>query len=171
VREFEIAELLLDAQVFPAGWHVSQGPRQYGEDRAGKDNRYIEFSSRNATKHSMHMIFQYQDDSAASYWYAEYLPAEFRSALRLTPWETPIDLQYQSHVADQFRFACADFQYADADGNLNRYTRCTAMAQYDEYVSVFFTYISLESMTYSDLERILKAIDERMAHYLGKEGE
>ena len=43
------------------------------------------------------------------------------------------------------------------------------MGQYEEYVSVFFTYISSDSMTYADLEHILKAIDERMAHYLGEE--
>jgi len=168
MREFEIDELLLDVQAFPPGWHVSQSPRQYGEDRAAKDNRYIEFRPKNAMTHSMHIVFQYQDDSSAAYWYDEYLPAEFRSAFRLTPWETPLDLQYQSHVADQFKFACADFEYGDVDGSSKRYTRCTAMGQYEEYVSVFFTYISRESMTYADLERILRAIDERMARYLEK---
>ena len=43
------------------------------------------------------------------------------------------------------------------------------MGQYDEYVSVFFTYISPQFMTYAELEHILEAIDEHMAPILGRE--
>jgi len=168
VRDFRIDKLLIDVSVFPPGWYVYQDPKRYGEDRAQEDDRYIEFRSmEDAATHSMHIVFQYRDDGAAAYWYAEYLPAEFESAFRLTPWETSDDLQYHSQVADQFRFACADFQFTDGDSK--RYTRCTAMGQYDEYVSVFFTYVSSDSITYADLERILKTIDERMAYYLERE--
>jgi len=40
------------------------------------------------------------------------------------------------------------------------------MARYDEYISVFDTIMSPEYMTLNDLEKVLRAIDERMARYL-----
>lgn len=43
------------------------------------------------------------------------------------------------------------------------------MAQYEEYLSVLCVHMSADYMTYDELERIRKAIDERMAHYLGRE--
>lgn len=166
-RDFRIDELLIDASAFPPGWLVSEGPRQFGDDRAQKDDRYMEFRSmEDGATHSMHIVFQYQDNQAAAYWYSEYLPAEFHSAFRVSTWQVPRDLPYESPVADQFKFACAEFQ--NASDSSKYHTRCVAMGQYDEYVSVFFTYISPDSMTYASLERILKAIDERMAHYLRK---
>jgi len=43
------------------------------------------------------------------------------------------------------------------------------IGQYDEYFVIFNTYMSPDFMTYEDLERVLRAIDERMAHYLAED--
>jgi hypothetical protein len=46
---------------------------------------------------------------------------------------------------------------------------CQAVGQYGRYMTRFHTFMNPETMTPSDLEGILMAIDERMALYLEKD--
>jgi len=48
---------------------------------------------------------------------------------------------------------------------------CNMIGQYEEYFVRFNSHISPDFMTYADLERVLKAIDERMALYLAEDSE
>jgi len=71
--------------------------------------------------------------------------------------QIPAEWTYRSPIANDWQFACI---------NYGKTTWCTAMARYDEYISVFDTIMSPEYMTLNDLEKVLRAIDERMARYL-----
>jgi hypothetical protein len=51
------------------------------------------------------------------------------------------------------------------------YRSCQAVAQYAEYISFLNSYVGPQSITLGDLERVLIAIDERMALYLGEDTE
>jgi hypothetical protein len=48
---------------------------------------------------------------------------------------------------------------------------CIVTAQYEEYLIRFNVHMHPEFMTYQDLERVLRAIDERMARNLGKQAQ
>ena len=81
-------------------------------------------------------------------------------------WERPARVTYESSSADRFRVACA---YDTARSDLAQ--KCHFIGQYEEYLVWFSTDMSPDYMTYEDLERILQAIDEQIARYLGKETE
>ena len=84
----------------------------------------------------------------------------------LTPWAVPEGWFYQSRAADRLKFACAQLDMGPVGPPE---WRCKAVAQYHGYISALNSTLSPECMTLEDLERILVAIDERMAFYLGKE--
>jgi hypothetical protein len=167
VRDFALKDLLISESTPPLGWSVSRLPHPVQVEEGQEDSRGIEF--RLASGYRMgHEVYQYQDEQTAAKRYRGSLNV-FGSAERLTPWEVPEGLTYRSNVADQFRFACADFRdYPDI-----RFRHCAAMGQYEEFVSIFYVSVLQgemdDYMTLSDLERILTAIDERMAHYLKSE--
>jgi hypothetical protein len=67
-------------------------------------------------------------------------------------------------VADQYRFGC----YTDEDFHCRH---CQAVGQYGQYIVVFDAKLDLdhpECLSFTDLERALVAIDERMAEHLGE---
>lgn len=164
---FQLEELLLDISALPPNWRVNDRGSDFGYDQGQDEDRYIEFITESFKSPTIHNLFLYRDKEYAAEKYKQYLPAQFNSAFRLTSWEMPTELNYQSKVADQFQFACANFQNASDDSK--HYTRCVAMGQYERVVSAFSTYISPDAMSsYTDLENVLKAIDKRMAEHLRK---
>ena len=48
------------------------------------------------------------------------------------------------------------------------YRSCQAVAQYGEYICFLNSYVGPQSMTLRDLERVLTAIDDKMALHLGE---
>ena len=166
---FTLDQLLLDESVFPAGWRASGPPSSALEGRGQVDDLMIEIRCLAGSSHALHDIYRYEDERAARRRFRRY--SDFSSAERITPWETPADLDYESRAAERFRFACADFRAHPA----GQYTVCQAMGQYNEFISIFSISFFRENMAncmaWSDLEQILETIDERMAHYLGTEDE
>jgi hypothetical protein len=164
---FQLGELLLETSSLPAGWRVSDRGSDFGYNQGQDEDRYIEFTTESFKSPTIHIIFLYRDEEYAVDKFKQYLPAHFDSAFRVTSWEVPSELNYQSEVADQFQFGCADFQ--NASDTSKQYTNCVVMGQYDRIVSVFSTYISPDAMSsYTDLEMVLQAIDKRMAEHLKK---
>lgn len=164
----DMYDLMIDVSVFPQGWDVEFGPshpppRKHlrGED----EGLYVQFSTRDFDARATHIVCRYENDLQATISF--YVDNEFpKGDWVVTPWAVPEEWSYESPIADRFKFACAEFEIL---GRVSRF--CAAVAQYDEYISVFRTHISPEYMTLEDLERILKAIDERMALYLAEDGE
>lgn len=157
-------DLMVDVAAFPQGryWHRELGPLPPPERKYLRDELkglYVQFSY-GKYEGAMHEVLYYPNGLQATFSF--YTLNEFpRFKEMVTPWGMPEGWTYSSPVADRFKFACAEFDI------MGRTWTCTAVAQYDEYISIFTTPISPTApMTLEDLKRILKAIDERMVRYL-----
>jgi len=161
----ELARLLVDSPLFPATWYLATAPFPWYWLEGAEASAAVQFRLQGSRALAIHTLFRYRNTAQAAAEYRRQMPGEFFSAERLTPWEAPEELPYQSPVADQFRFGCAVIGRSYTDRY--RFATCQVMGQYGKYLSVFFTWVSPEGMPLEDLERILKAIDERMAGYTG----
>jgi hypothetical protein len=161
----ELKSLLVELSSFPPNWEVYFSAR--ADPYVAVDNIYVAFRPTDESDLAQHWVYLYPDEpSARQDWWSD---SRGYSADRVTPWETPAELPYQSPVADQFRFFCADFDVGPF-GVSGVYTLCWAVARYGRYLSEFSTFLSPEHMTWADIERILQDIDRRMAERLATEG-
>ena len=164
---FPIENLLLDKSVFPEGWrpHHPFDP----EVRLPAEQIVLYFHRSRCPSYWLvagHEVYRFYAGATSA---AEAYPEEI--AVWFSPtygtWSVPAELPYHSVVADQFQFACYT---EERTGNMT----CQEVAQYEEYIVVFDVEMNPEyqdCLSFSDLERILVAIDDRMAFYLGKEME
>lgn len=163
---FPIEELLLDESVFPEGWHAEQpfDPEQWLP--AQQIALFYKDGCPGRIVAALLEVYRFSDGPrCAAAGYQKEIPTWFAPREGRGPWRIPAELPYQSAVADQFRFGCSTYR-----GSSDQV--CRAMGQYDEYVLRFQTHVDHEHpecMSFADLDRILGAIDERMAFYLGKE--
>lgn len=162
----DMRNLVVDRSVFPQGWELEFGPSHPPPGKHLKDeieSVYVQFSTSSSDALATHAVLRYQNDLQAIVSF--YMSGEFveRDSV-VTSWAVPEGWSYRSSTADRFKLACAELHV------LSRFSNCTAVAQYDEYISVFRAHVPSESMTLQDLENILVTIDGRMADCLG-EGE
>ncbi len=167
-RDFSVEDLLIDIQDFPAGWLVYQaaGPTPSGDGAIfapeSVERSFYAPQRDNVSLRATHRVFRYISSGYAASEYDEQLPRQFHYNIAVVKdWETPNELQYESSIADQFHLACNQSTIGGMQG-------CKFLGQYEEYLVTFFTHTG-EQMRYSDIERILQAIDEQMAHYLKDE--
>jgi hypothetical protein len=159
----DLRDLLVTSSVFPPGWRAEQPSSSLREvfPRA-QESLGVTFRREGYEAIANHAVGRYSDADDAAFEYEWEHSREFGQALLVTPWATPEALPYQSTIADQYCFACA----VRGDRSGDRFRVCVAVGRYGEFVSIFTTWVAPEYMTYANLERILKAIDERMARYL-----
>ena len=163
-REFTVDELLIDQSAFPVGWYASAPPGPVRiVDGAIIADRSIEVTFRvdDPDWHTAALeIYRFSSEYRATREYRRQLSVLFnsQSIAALTPWETPAELSYESPVANQSNFACGRNGITGKRG-------CRFLGQYDEYLVVFGSVVGAR-MDFVDLEHILQAIDERLAHYL-----
>jgi hypothetical protein len=170
----DIYDLVIDASVFPPSWYTCLGPLRPPErargDRLEQDMLYAGFCPVGFDQGiggAQHAVFDYGDElggAIAFRW--DFSRHEFSNRYTVSPFAVPEQWSYRSPVADRFKFACAEVEPFGEDRPV---LSCEALAQYDEYISLFSAQLS--HMTLEDLERILVAIDERMALYLGEDGQ
>lgn len=162
--------LLIDASALPPGWYrcVDAEPipkREYGE----RESLYVGFAHEGLeayTAGASQRVYRYRNELDAAIVYTLLFSGKgFPNHIMTTPWDVPEEWSYQSPIADHFRFECGELDSVPPEWI------CETIARYDEYVSVFTSELSPDYMTLEDLERILVAIDDRMAVYLGKEME
>lgn len=173
-RAINIRELLVDPSVFPPGWEIAEEEpvpeKALIEDyHAGEGyTRFVvpEGSQQPWSSSAVHMIFRYPNRwQAATAFYLDRFSAFYAYFPDATSrWEKPEGWTYRSPSADRFRFACQHFYDKDKGQGM----RCSALAQYDEFISVFMAHFLLDKMSLWDIERILRSIDERIASHLGK---
>jgi len=152
---------LIDLSAFPPGWWVDIPPYR-GDERIGQaDDRWIQFRCEKlfGGPLALHQVYWFARERDAAIEYKLQQKAVFFSAERLTPWERPAELPYESPVADRFRFACAQIE----DFPSGSFTLCTAIGQYGPYLSIFSIHVTPGCLTFEDLGRILQAIDRRMS--------
>ncbi len=169
----DMYELMIDLSAFPEGWRSWFGPvhtpeRAHGE-HGEREALYIVFYPQGLDRElhfADHTVFRYRNElDAAIVYYGDFRGGQFRPWNMITPWAVPEKWSYESVVADRLKFACGEL---DMSPVAPPRWDCTAVAQYDEFISIFATELSPDYMTLEDVERILVAIDERMAFHLGK---
>ncbi len=154
---FPVEALLIDESVFPLGWRASDaGPRPPANAPLDHYNSIERIE-----------LFFYTHNGIA--FQEVHCFASVRGAVRefkrqkstFFPegWVVPAELPYQSSSADQFYLACG------VEGSIQM---CRAIWRYEKYFVKFNTHMSPEFMTYADLGRVLKAIDDRLAFYIGQ---
>ncbi len=165
----DIYDLMLDPSVLPDGHELCTGPGPIPKRERGETESLLvgfcppDFNGVGGTHQE---VYAYPNEQVlASVYNREFQAREFPRHNMRTPWTVPDGWSYQSPVADHFKFACGETDFP------HQATVCAAVAQYDEYVSVLVTHPSPDNMTLEDVERILVAIDERMALYLAKDME
>ena len=177
VEPIDMQALLIDVSPFPHEWRRCIGPTQQPEhvhpERGALEFWFVGFCPTRSDRFEQgidgaeHDVFEYGNLLEASVvFHVLFLRQEFSDRYTLSPWSVPTGWSYTSQVADRFRFACADIEPFEMGRVL---TKCRIAAQYEEFVSVFGTTLDPSYMTLHDLERILVAIDERMALYLRKD--
>lgn len=165
-RSFATQELLIEPALMPSGWYVSSSAQAALNKWGQHDGAFIQFDVHAPYGGlAQHQLYRFFDNIQAGYEFQDRMGEEYFTSGVIVDWHEPIQLPYRSQGAQQFRLACADYAVQVPSG---RMTLCEAMAQYDEYVSIFNTHIIEGYMSYDDLGRILKAIDEKMARYLSK---
>ncbi len=172
----DIYDLMMDVSLFPEGWRLWLGPVHPPERAQGEHGEiemlYIQFYPEGLDRNihgADHRVFRYLNELVAAVaFYLDFSGGQFLPWHMITPWALPEEWSYESPIADRFKFACGE---VDMNGLGPPQMTCTAVAQHDECISVFSTELSPEYMTLEDVERILIAIDERMASYLEKDAE
>lgn len=155
-RSFTTKELLIGLSEMPPGWTVSNGPIKLKDDVSSKDASVIVFQADTNVirRGAMQRAYRYRSSSGAKRMYEGYIrPRQFGT--------TPPEWTYQSPVADQSYFACDDNQGREP-------LSCEWSGRYEEYVVVFGSWIIPDRMSLQDMECVIRAIDARMAQYLGK---
>lgn len=154
-RSFTTRELLIGSSEMPPGW---TGYLERSADYIStRDSATMAFEADTtlSLRVARHSVYRYRSAKAAKGVYEELvLPGQVG--------KTPADWRYQSPVADQSYFACYDYE-----GRVP-YPICEWSARYEEYVVIFHSWLVPGYMSLEDMERVIKAIDARMAKYLGK---
>lgn len=160
-RSFTTMSLLIGLSDMPRGWKVGYGPgrgRSYISPK--EDGSEIGFYVSDARilpgrDTAYQGAYRYRSAKAAKGVYEDMvLPGQVG--------ETPAGWSYQSPIADQSYFACYDYEGREP------YPICKWSARYEEYVVVFSSWLIPGYMSLEDMERVVRAIDARMAEYLGK---
>ena len=160
---FPMEDLLLDESAFSEGWAASQ---PY-DPQDGFGLSICTHYTPPATSEggiALHAGYIARSPEEAADGYGIWAPLWFSDREGWSAWSAPDELHYQSPVADQFWLAC----YSETDDSSQV---CQAVGQYGRYMTRFHTFMNPDTMTPSDLERILIAIDERMAIHLGKDAQ
>ncbi len=166
---FSPQDVLVDLSVFPAGWFVAIPPGPVRERLGQVEGARVQFLADDPRLiGARHLVLRYQGEWVAAWRYEQLQRSWFNSnsILSVTPWRVPGQLPYRSPVADKSRFACHESDVAGLA------TICEFMGLYGEYVVIFHTVMTPEDMqprsymTFQDLARILRAIDEKMAVHL-----
>jgi hypothetical protein len=155
-----IEDLLIDESAFPPGWSAStSGPKPIARAPLGgtESVESIELFFYAYGGGAVESIRRFESAQGAADEFKRQSGIVFRNGEFNTPWATPPELAYQSPLADQFYCACSTYEGEP-------WPSCACIARYGVYFIHFNTHMLPSLMTYTDLENVLQAIDERMEH-------
>ncbi|MBI3958219.1 MAG: hypothetical protein HY328_05370 [Chloroflexi bacterium] len=164
--EAKIQSCLLEVSDLPADWQVATGPMPSdmpGHVLPGRALGGVNISlfhplfGANASQ----TILLYSSSAKAAREFERQQPGIFSTSNLIVPWQEP-NIGYTGGSADAFRLACAERDSG------NRYRVCSSLAQYDRFLSEFFTWVSPKYMTDEDLFQVLQAIDRDMTQCIDK---
>lgn len=154
-RHFTTRDLLIGLSEMPDGWTGCL--EQSADYLSTQDSATMAFEADTtmSPRVARHRVYRYRSAQAARGVYQDIV----------TPGQvgkTPAEWTYRSSIADQSFFTCYDYE-----GRVP-YPVCEWSARYEEYVVIFHSWLIPGYMSLEDMERVVRAIDARMAHYLGK---
>jgi hypothetical protein len=154
-RAFKLEDLLVDHDVIPSVWEDTWGPlHQSGDDLCTTECVEMRFgvSGREPHIQTVHSVYRYLSAGIARRTFEKvYLPSKIYL-------EAVDEWAYESAMAKQSHFGC----YGDGHSP----PTCQWAGQYEEYIVVFWTRMTPGEVTLVDIEKAVRAIDERMALYL-----
>lgn len=156
-----IETLMIDKSYLPEEmlWYQEIPSRRGAPVRWGVDKLGVGFSSQK-NGGVIQDVYRGENFDQAEDGYFDLVTSWFDSREDETDWYIPSMFNYESVIADHFRFGCRTHKPSGVES-------CQMVGQYGIYVTRFRADIS-SIMTYEDLEHILQTIDDKMAQCLGK---
>ena len=157
-RPFTAFDLLIGEDALPIYWQVDGTPvSPLGE--GDEDDSYVVFIAANSDAMAAQTIYRLPSRKTAESVYDAELPYLFRdeSIVRDSAWQIPDQLSYVSPYTNRQHMACTTYS--------SLYI-CQYLAQYEEFVTVFSSYIDERVMTLEQFNGVVQQIDQRFAQLL-----
>ena len=146
----DVKDMLLDKMDFPKGTLTddpSSPVAEYPTESAGVTASFL-------NDLIYQVVGRYSSVKSAERKFTENLTYYFKGDDFEGPWETLVEISYESPFAQKYHVAC---------GNLSQGYQCRMIGQYNEYYVFFFAYISENGITLESFQDLLMKIDEHMA--------
>ena len=160
-RSFTPEDLLIDQSIVPPGWELTEPAFPVGDTLCTTECATIGFKvtdDESSIEYGGHDVYRYLSTGIARRTFEKVYLAMARSLDPVSEWT------YQSQIAEQSHFGCGNMA-----GNVGVY--CQWGGQYEEYIVVFGARVPPGEVSLANIEQmeeVVRAIDERMAEYLGK---
>ncbi len=160
-RPFTAFDLLIGEDDLPTYWQVDGTPVSAvaGLGEGDEDDSYVVFNAADSDALAAQTIYRTSSRKVAESIYDSELPILFRdeSIVRDSPWQIPEQLSYVSPYTNRRHMACT---------NYSNLIICQYIAQYEEFVTVFSSYIDERVMSLEQFNGVVQQIDQRFAEFL-----
>lgn len=157
-RPFTAFDLLIGEDALPTYWQVDGAPVPPLGD-GDEDDSYVVFIAANSDALAAQTIYRLPSRKTAESVYDTELPYLFRdeSIVRDSPWQIPNQLSYVSPYTNRRHMACTLYSTLYI---------CQYIAQYEEFVTIFSSYIDKRVMSLEQFNGVVQQIDQRFAQFL-----
>ncbi len=160
-RSFTPEDLLIDQEIVPPEWELADPLFPAGDTLCTTESAAIRFTvtdGQQLMRGGSHSVYRHQSTGIARRTFDKVYLAMARSLDPVSEWT------YQSLIAEQSHFGCDNMA-----GNVG--VACEWAGRYEEYIVVLGVALPPGEVSLADIEQIeeiVRAIDARMAEYLGK---
>lgn len=162
-RSFAPEDLLIDQSIVPPGWELTKPTFPVGDTLCTSECATIGFKvqvtdDEHSIQYGGHDVYRYRSAGIARRTFEKVYLSATRLQASASGWT------YQSPVAEQSHFGCGNMA-----GNVGVF--CEWGGQYEEYIVVFGARVPPGEVSLANIkqmEEVVRAIDARMAQYLGK---
>lgn len=160
-RSFTPEDLLIDQEIVPPGWDLTNPIFPAGDELCTTECVAIRFAvadDQQLVCGGTHSVYRYLSAGIARRTFDKVYLATAMSLDPVNEWT------YQSQVAEQSHFGCGNMA-----GNVG--VTCEWASRYEEYIIVLGVALPSGEVSLANIEQIeeiVRAIDARMAEYLGK---
>ncbi len=160
-RSFSPEDLLIDQEIVPPGWDLTEPTFPTGDTLCTTECATRGFTvsdDEGSIRYGGHDVYRYRSAGIARRTFEKVYLSATRLQTSASGWT------YQSPVAERSHFGC---HRMGGDARVI----CEWGAQYEEYIILFSVGMSSDEVSPANIqqiEEIIRAIDARMAEYLGK---
>lgn len=155
-----IEDLLLDETPFHGDFYRGLPSEDLAPMRFGIDKIGVDFGSVTRGGGVLQDVYLGSSTRSTQKQFTDFVGSGFSLRRGWTEWYVPDSFDYQSSVADQYRFACYKHIASGVE-------TCQAVGQYGPYLIRLHANMS-PILAYQDLERAFRAIDAQAAQCLGE---